>query len=276
MEATESTMATTDTAANAAPSPERKIEWRRAWTALKGLIADPQRTDLVFEITDSLAGTSFERCYERFCAHPEGRRLLADRPSLLDTLSDRQALAALPEGSLGRRYLEFMQAGELSAEGLVQAEMTAQQRMSSRPVDADRGFYGDRIRDMHDLWHVLTGYGMDEAGEAANLAFTQAQIPNPGIGLIVLAAAVMGPKDLKLTWQRYLYRAWQRGRHATLLTAVPYERLLAMPLEEVRAKLGIEPPSVAHPEGIVVANRVDGEAISVEALNSPEHRHAAA
>ena len=36
------------------------------------------------------------------------------------------------------------------------------------------------MRDMHDLWHVLTGYGMDEAGEAANLAFSLGAGPESG------------------------------------------------------------------------------------------------
>ena len=36
-----------------------------------------------------------------------------------------------------------------------------------------------------------------------------------------------------------------------------YEELLALPLADVRARLGIEPPEVAHPEGVVVANRED-------------------
>src|SRR5207302_4332916 len=98
-------------------------------------------------------------------------------------------------------------------------------------------------------------YGMDEAGEAANLAFTQAQIPNKGVGLIVAAAAMIGPKDLALSWQRYLLQAWRRGRRAVLLTVVPYEQLLAQPLDAVRALLHIQPAREAHPGGIVVANR---------------------
>jgi ubiquinone biosynthesis protein COQ4 len=234
----------------------RSIEWRRAWKALQILIADPKRTEQVFEITDALAGTSFERLYQQFANHPDGQRLLAERPSLLATLSDREALRALPPESFGRAYVEFMERGNLTADGLVEAdEMVV--RDDSENVGPDRHFYGDRVRDMHDLWHVLTGYGMDEAGEAANLAFTLAQIPNKGIGLIVAAAALIGPKDLRLSWQRYLYRAWRRGRRAAMLTVAPYESLLERPLDDVRRTLNIEPPQVAHPEGIIVAAMED-------------------
>ena len=237
--------------------PARRIEWRRAWNALRALIADPQRTDQVFEITDALAGHSFERAFQRFRQHPDGRRLLVERPSLLATLADRAALCALPAGSFGRAYVEFMEAGKLTAEGLVEADRMAERHSQQLPTDADRQFFGERLRDMHDLWHVLTGYGMDEAGEAANLAFTQAQIPNKGIALILAAAAVIGPKDLACSWQRYLFQAWRRGRRAVLLTVVAYERLLAQPLQEVRLRLQIQPAADAHPGGIVVANRVN-------------------
>lgn len=236
--------------------PPRKREWRRAWGALRNLIDDPERTDQVFEIVRALSGNSFEHAYQRFAATPEGRRLLSERPSLLATLSDRAALAALPDGSFGRAYAEFMEAGQLAAEGLLEADQMAEQNFAKEgPFDPDREYFGDRLRDMHDLWHVLTGYGRDEAGEATNLAFTLGQVWNPGIAVIVLAGAVLGPKEPRFGWQRYLFSAWQRGRAATLLTVAPYEELLPLPLAEVRHQLGIQSPSEAHPNGILVGNR---------------------
>src|SRR5262249_13032042 len=69
------------------------------------------------------------------------------------------------------------------------------------------------------------------------------------------AGALIGPKDVTLYWQRYLLNAWRRGRRAKLLSAVPYERLLPLPLEEVRRQLGIPPASEVHPDGILVGNR---------------------
>jgi len=234
----------------------RPREWGRAWRALRNIIADPERTDQVFEIVRALSGSSFENSFQRFVATADGRHLLAERPCLLTTLSDREALRAMPAGSFGRAYADFMEEGQLDAAGLVEADQTAEQNFAKElPVDADREFFGDRVRDMHDLWHVLTGYGRDEAGEAANLAFTLGQVWNLGIAFIVTAGAVIGPKNVTLDWQRYLLSAWRRGRRAKLLTAVPYERLLPLPLEEVRRQLGIQPASEAHPAGILVGNR---------------------
>jgi ubiquinone biosynthesis protein COQ4 len=236
----------------------RRREWRRAWAALQHLIADPERTDSVFEIIDALSGASFERSFKRFRAHPQGARLLAARPDLLAALRDRAALRELPAGSFGRAYAEFMDAAQLDPQGLIEADQAAEARHPRQePIDADRQYYGERLRDMHDLWHVLTGYGRDEAGEAANLAFTHAQIPNFGVALIVLAAAVIGTTEPSLAWPRYLYRAWRRGRAASLLSVAAYEDLLPLPLEEVRRHLAISPVELAHPQGIIVATKDD-------------------
>ena len=149
-----------------------------------------------------------------------------------------------------------MEAAQLDAAGLVDASMEGDTdaRVGYSP---DACWFFDRLRDMHDLWHVLTGYGRDEAGEAANLAFTFAQIANLGVGFIVVAAAMLGPRSDRLLWQRYLFRAWRRGRRAAWLPAARYEEMLPLPLAEVRTRLAIEPPEVAHPEGVLVASRED-------------------
>ncbi len=234
------------------PPPRRRVEWRRARVALRTLVRDPERTDQVFELIQSLAGNSGERLFQRFAAHSEGRRLLRERPSLLGALSDRGSLERMPEGSLGRTYAAFMGEEQLRADGLLDAAQAVRDP-ESEELDPARQLFFERLRDMHDLWHVLTGYGRDLAGEAANLAFTHAQTRNRGVGVIVLTAALLGPKTWDLHWQRYLFQAWRRGRSAADLPMARYEELLPLPLPEVRRRLRIAPPEEAHPDGILVA-----------------------
>src|SRR6185295_3317255 len=177
-------------------------------------------------------------------------------------------------GSFGRVYADFMDEAKLDATGLVEAEETATQtygRPADEPVDPEREWFGDRLRDMHDLWHVLTGYGRDEAGEAANLAFTFGQVRFRGIALILFGIAINPPPDghARFGWLRYLYRAWRRGRRAAWLPAVAYERLFAMPLEEVRRALRIAPAATVHPGGIIVASVYTRPAVAAGAVASP-------
>jgi ubiquinone biosynthesis protein COQ4 len=232
-----------------------RIEWRRAWRAMRRLMANPEETEMAFETIAALSGRDFERLFQRLVADREGRALYLARPSLLATLSDRATLRAMPAGSLGRAYAEFMDAAGLDPHGLVEAENLSQASGKWEGTDAGREWFGDRLRDMHDLWHVLTGYGRDEAGEAANLAFSYAQSPFRGVALILFGIAVNAPPERlgRITWLRYLHRAWRRGRESVWLPAVHWERLLPRPIDEVRRTLRIAPSSAVHPEGVIVA-----------------------
>lgn len=244
----------------APPAVRPKVEWGRAWRAMRALIADPDRTEQAFETIAALSGADWERVFQRFATHRDGWTLLADRPALLATLSDLPRLHAMPVGSFGRAYAEFMVAGELTAVGLIEAERVSIAADRMKDLDPDREWFSDRVRDMHDLWHVLTGYGRDEAGESANLAFTFGQIPLRGVALILFGIALQQAPDPhgRRAWYRYLYRAWRRGRRATWLPLARYEDLLPLPLDDVRRALAVEPAAVVHPEGVIVANGVRG------------------
>jgi ubiquinone biosynthesis protein COQ4 len=205
---------------------------------MKRLINDPEQTHEVFIIVEALSGNSLGRSFKRFQRTPIGHEVLRMQRNLLDTLSDRDALRALPPDSLGRTYLAFMESEDLSADGLVDASTA---RVPTNDPDLAR--YAARLRDMHDLMHVSTGYGRDTFGELCLLAFTFAQTRNPGIGFIVLMGAAKlarqaGPNVLATVW-----RAYRAGRRANWLPAEDWESLLARPLDEVRQELGISPPS---------------------------------
>ncbi len=205
--------------------------------ALKTLIRDPEDTAQVFAIIRAMSGSSLERGFERFIRLPLGRQVIEERRSLLDTLSDREALRALPPGSLGRAYLKFVESEQLTADGLVAAS------------DGDAGQdnewqqrFGERLRDMHDLWHTLTGYGRDELGELCLLAFTYAQNRNRGIGLIVLIGALKMSKHLGVGVFRAALRGYRDGRQSAWLPGEDWEALLAEPLDDLRRRLNIAEP----------------------------------
>lgn len=214
----------------------RRLRPLQAYRAWKRLWADPDDTAAVFEILEALRGGSDERVFRRFAASPQGRQILAEERDLMQRLSDRDSLRALHEGSLGERYAAFMDAEEISAEQLAAAG------------DAQRGEpYADpnlqrfvcRWRDMHDLHHVVTGYGRDLHGEAALLAFTFAQTPTLGLGFIIGMAYLNGDAEDR----RMIRAGYRRGRRATWLVDADWEALLERPVDETRRTLGVgEPP----------------------------------
>jgi ubiquinone biosynthesis protein COQ4 len=122
-------------------------------------------------------------------------------------------------------------------------------------LDLHRRWFYERVNVMHDLWHVLTGYGTDEAGEAALLAFSSAQgLSSRAVRLLIATAVVVGPKSGGLAFQRFLAHAWRRGRRAAPLLHARWEALLARPVDTVRAELRIAPSAQSHPGGILAGS----------------------
>ncbi len=228
-----------------AQAARNRIRPREALRAIGALIRNPDDTSQVFRIVGALSGNTGLRLYERFRRTPTGARILAERRDLLATLNDRDALLALPPGSLGHTYAEFMGREQISADGLVDASASAGKK-DGPELPADRQLVGARLRDMHDLWHVVTGYQRDLMGEAALLAFTYAQTRHRGVGFIVLIAYWKSRGEMKYA-RRLIRQAYGRGRRAAWLPAQDWEALLARPLEAVRAELGIgDPPAYAQ------------------------------
>ncbi|NOT40408.1 MAG: ubiquinone biosynthesis protein [Alphaproteobacteria bacterium] len=213
-----------------------------ALKAIGKLLKDKEDTVQVFEIMRALSGKSIPNGYARLLETPEGGAIAYRRQELAEILSDRAFLESLPAGSVGRAYLRFTTSENISAQGLIEESM----RAGNQDVERSHPFawYGRRLRDVHDLWHVLSGYGRDAIGETCLVAFSYAQTKSLGFGFIGLVGAFKLKKELpsqpmlKAVWQAY-----QNGRKAKWLPGEDYIALLAEPLEAARARLNIVPPT---------------------------------
>src|SRR5262245_13508175 len=203
--------ATRDAATRARP----RIDWARALRAIRALRARTDDIQHAFEVMIALDGGQMEAMFQRFLAEPGAASLLAERPSLLDTLADFETLRRLPAASFGRAYLKVMEDSGYGADGLRKASELAMGLEEILP-GADRQWFIERSGCIHDLLHVLTGYGQDWAGEASLLAFD--------CGLAPLRARVVGLAGTAMTapwwpafWvHRFLRRAWLRGARARI------------------------------------------------------------
>ena len=220
------------------PTPSRPIQPLLAARALAALVRDPQDTPQVFTIINALRGRSTMRRMERFRATEAGRRLMQAPHSLLDVLNDREQLAAMAPGTLGRTYHAFLAEEDLSAQGLATVSV---HEGDARMTANERWFY-HRMRDSHDLLHVLTGYGRTPLGEVCNLAFTVTQQGGRGIAVIAMAGM------LKITRAQpgigvpgVVTEAYRRGRRATGLERAEWETLMDQPLVTLRERFGIGP-----------------------------------
>jgi ubiquinone biosynthesis protein COQ4 len=212
--------------------------------AARDLFANPDETQHVFEIIEALQGPSLYRLHARLGRSDQGRRLLATRPNILSQLCDREGIRALPEGTLGRAYLAFVESEGITADGLVEASRCA------RPdATAELTWVRDWIRDTHDLWHAVLGYKGDLIGEAALLAFSHRETGNLGVALIATLAwfklgrvtdQSVGARDTVLEGRRL-------AKQTAWFLDVPWHEWLARPLDEMRRDLGVTGPVQYHP-----------------------------
>ena len=205
--------------------------------ALSRLLQDPEQTEEVFVIIRALTGRSVLNAFNRFKQAEIGQAILTEQRNLVSVLEDRDALGGMPQGSLGRAYLNFVEKEAITAAGLIEA---SNREMDF--VDPDFERFANRMRDQHDLWHVLTGYGRDTFGEACLLAFTYAQTQNRGVGFIALAGMFKLTKALGPGVRSAMWQAYRAGKRAAWLPAEDWEARLREPLDTVRSRLNIPAP----------------------------------
>ena len=116
-------------------------------------------------------------------------------------------------------------------------------------------WYKRRLRDVHDIWHVLTGYSPDEPlDESCLVAFSYGQTKGLGWAVIAVLSVLSrlkvenGGLQIAAIWE-----AFRNGRKAKWLPGEDYEKLLAEPLDAARERLNIQAPTrlntyrIAHP-----------------------------
>lgn len=211
-----------------------------AFQAIRKLLADGNDTEQVFRIMRALNGPSMPRNYSRLLGTPEGRRMAYQRIELAEKLCDPAYIASFAPGTVGATYRGFLEKTGYSADGLAKVS-----NLNQEPIVEDAYmWFGRRTRDIHDIWHVLTGYRADESlGEAALVAFSYAQTGGKGWAFIAVAASLKSWRVTRgLAFARAVLEGYRLGRRAGWLLGEDYEALLNEPIEAARERLGIAQP----------------------------------
>jgi ubiquinone biosynthesis protein COQ4 len=220
----------------------RPLEARRA---MRALLENPDDTAQAFRVIGALSGNSGKRLFERFRRSPRGARILREKRQLFGTLSDVRRLRAMPEGSLGAAVADFYGDEQLGVQGLADASQAAFGEGGPPDRGEDEDLFISRLTDLHDVFHVLTGYGRDLRGEAAVLAFTIPQTRNPGIAYMIFT--VLRRAGFRSEIGKLIRQAYRRGRRAAWLVDQDWEALLERPLDAVREELRIGSPPLYEP-----------------------------
>jgi len=221
-----------------------KRHWLKAFRAIDRLRRDNDDTEQVFLIIEALKGKSNVEHLERFRSTEIGHKVLMEKRSALDFLTKRDWLQSLPEGTLGKIYIDFMIREGLTAEGL--RDVSYEGGFATEKVmSEDERVFAEWNRDIHDLFHIITGYGRDPLGELSVLAVTYQQTKSLGVGFIALMGAFEYQKKLKGTPAfKAVMQGFKIGKNCEDLVAQDWEHLLTLPIEEVRERLKLRRPSL--------------------------------
>jgi ubiquinone biosynthesis protein COQ4 len=225
------------------PAVPMKRDWSTALKALRRLLANGDDTVQVFRIMRALNADTSHRNYRRLIASMEGGRLAYERVELAPRFCDRGWIDSFAEGSVGAAYRAFLDRTGYSADGLAQVSVADTEIPPN--LEHPYAWFGRRERDVHDIWHVLTGYEADEPlGEACLVAFSYAQTGGLGWAFIGAGAAL---KSLRITgnsaFARAVWEGYRHGRRAAWLHLEDYEALMAEPLGTARSRLRIAEPA---------------------------------
>jgi len=216
----------------------------KAWRHFRKLMQNKEDTEQVFHIIQALNGKSVFKDFKAFMKSEDGQKRFSERRELPTLLDDHARWEALPKGTVGRAYVDFMRREGLTAQGLVD-EYDSFKDQAAEYYHPDVLWYVYRRRDTHDLCHVLTGYGRDALGEACVLGFSHGQ--NRGLGIIFIA--YMAGREVRKSVPNGapVLKAVRQGFHignaARKIARQDIISLMEEPLDAARARLGIADPT---------------------------------
>jgi ubiquinone biosynthesis protein Coq4 len=169
-------------------------------------------------------------------ANPSAQAMLKDR--YLSPTPDVEALAAMPEGSLGKEFERYLTGNELDANLLRESAFISAHQERGQDV----GYLAERGFQLHDMFHVLTGFDTTPLGEVRVVSFTVAQTPAPYPAMILASRPlqmILYQPELMPALMDAITEGWALGRRARPLLGVHWEEHWEQPLAELRQEYAL-------------------------------------
>lgn len=225
--------------------PNRKPyrrNYRKAWHHFWEFKKDKEDTSEVFRFFEHLPWLDVADHVQAFLSTPKGQHIFETEPFLPDFLDDHEALRRYPKGTLAHDYCDYMETEGLSAAGLL-AEYDEFRGEAGR-IDDQIEWYNDRLRDTHDLLHLLTTIGRDTLGEASLGAYVFGQRPSHGHLILGYAGGAVISRHIKskAPVMRAVHDCYKTGKACKPIAEESIRELLAMKIDDARAHLNIRAP----------------------------------
>ncbi|BDA68896.1 conserved hypothetical protein [Rivularia sp. IAM M-261] len=195
------------------------------------LVREPDNLDHIYDLEDGLRDTKASLlAVEWLNTQPEVAQLIQER--YIAPPPDIEALLQYPKDSLGYAYAVYIQKAGFDPSFY----RTIQ-------VEDNVSYFLLRVRQTHDIWHVVTGFKTDTNGEiglkAFELAQTRRNLAVFLVGAAMLATLATSPQALP-NLLKQIVLGYQMGEKAKPLFAQKWEENWEKPLLQWRSELGIE------------------------------------
>ena len=202
--------------------------------AIKGAVSlfrDPTKTESVYDIEDGLRNTKATQLALEFIkADPSVAQLIAER--YIPPHLEMDYLRTLPPDSLGYIYATYIQDSGFDPNFYRQVE-----------VRDDISYVMLRMRQTHDIWHLVTGFETTVAGELGLKSFELAQTRRT-MAFILLSGGLLStlsksPANLDGVLE-CIALGYRSGNKAKPLLAQKWEEQWSKSVSDWRKELGIE------------------------------------
>ncbi|MEM8494176.1 MAG: Coq4 family protein [Planctomycetota bacterium] len=196
-----------------------------------GLLRDPHDIQNIYKIEDGLLDTPSTCLAANFVRDQPGCAVMIEQRYLRNAPYDMDALRSLPDGTLGREFARHLDEYDFDP-----------QYYRVNEVTDDATYILARIRETHDIWHVVTGFYPTPIGEIGIKAVELAQVRRP-MAAVLCAGAVL--RYMLRTPQRFgdllasISAGYQMGLHSKPLFAEKWEQRWDQPVEDLRRAMNI-------------------------------------
>jgi ubiquinone biosynthesis protein Coq4 len=203
-------------------------------TTLKGFVSlmrDPAQTDSVFDVEDGLRHTKAAQLAVEYAKSKPGvTEIFAER--YLASPPDIAALQKLPEDSLGHAYATYLTESGFDPNFYRKVE-----------IEDDITYMFMRLRQTHDIWHVVTGFDCDVNAELGLKAFEIAQVHRTLAAMLIaggLLRTLLKTPEMLDGLLEQIAIGYRMGARAKPFLAQKWEEHWEKPLAEWRKELNIE------------------------------------
>lgn len=217
------------------------LQLAQAAVAFIQIVRDPNKLEKVFDLRESLENPKIlDPVIAALKQDPKAAAAFRDFPRIGRV--DLAALERMPDGSLGREFALHMRRQNLDPAAIPTLHAATEYQ-----------FLSAHLYETHDVWHAVTGFGTDVAGELGLQAFYYAQFPS-GLSAMLLAAGFLNTTlyriDDRTARMDAIVEGYALGKKAKPLFGVRWADMWSRSLDDIRRELDVTPVSAAPPRAL--------------------------